>query len=174
MDPGAEAATGGTGAVVPIPLWTKTSTMTAVAYGSAGFPTLTYAGTINGGKDLFYCGRGTAGSVARQKIKIVGRNAIIDGGGLTLQTAVRIGTTVDDGDGGKMVVRFLDVNGKTLGTLTTTTATNTGGLMPRIVTEAPVPAKTRALRVLLQGTAAASPDCDVVFDNVSIRLHKNP
>lgn len=60
-----------------------------------------------------------------------------------------------------------------LGTLTTTAATTTGGLMPRILTNAPVPPKTRALRVLLQGTATGSgSDCDVVFDNVSIRLHK--
>ena len=55
VDPGAEAATGGTGAVVPIPLWATTSTMTAVAYGSAGFPTLTYSGTIRYPRRLRCC-----------------------------------------------------------------------------------------------------------------------
>ena len=44
--------------------------------------------------------------------------------------------------------------------------------MPRIVTDARLPAKTRALRVILKGTNASGSDCGVVFDNVSIRLHK--
>jgi len=170
VDPGAEAATGGTGAVVPIPLWSTTSTMTAVAYGAPGFPSTAYAGTIKGGKDLFYCGRGTAASSARQKIKISGRNELIDSGQLKLQTTIRMGTTADDGDAGQLVVRFLNANGKILGSLSSATVANTVGVMNRILTDAPVPAHTRALRVIVQGTAGAGPDCDVVFDNVSIHL----
>ena len=34
--------------------------MTAVAYGAAGFPSKADATSVNGGKDMFYCGRATA------------------------------------------------------------------------------------------------------------------
>jgi hypothetical protein len=69
-----------------------------------------------------------------------------------------------------MVVRFLDGGGRTIGTLGTATVTATGGQMPRIKASGPIPARTRALQVILRGTGTAGTSCDVYFDNVSVHL----
>ena len=169
VDPGAEAAQGGTGEVVPIPLWKTTSAMTAVRYGTPGFPSAADAGGV-GGANLFYCGANTAGSVARQRIAINGRSALIDGGGVSLDLTVRMGSTSTDGDAGRMIVRYLSGTGAVLGVLQTATVKATGGLMPRTLASGAVPAGTRALMVILKGTGTAGTSCDVFFDNVSVHL----
>jgi len=170
VNSGAEAAQGGTGEVVPIPLWKTTSMMTAVKYGTPGFPSKADAKAVNGEANVFYCGASTAGSAARQRIGIHGRAALIDGGGLSLDLAVRIGSTTTDGDAGRMIVRYLDGAGAVLGALQTATVEATGGLMPRIKASGAVPASTRALVVILKGTGTAGTSCDVFFDNVSVRV----
>jgi hypothetical protein len=169
-NPGAEAGQGGTGEIVPIPLWKTTSTMTAVKYGTPGFPSTAEATASNGGANLFYCGANTAGSVARQRIGIKGRNALVDRGGLSLKLAVRIGSTTTDGDAGRMIVRYRDGAGAVIGTLQTSAVEATGGLMVRTLTSGAVPAGTRALAVILKGTGTAGTSCDVFFDNVSVKL----
>ena len=170
VDSGAEAAQGGRGGVVPIPLWKTSSTMTAVKYGTPGFPSKADARAVNGETNLFYCGANTAGSTASQRVGIHGRNRLIDGGGLSLDVTVRIGTTASDGDAGQMIVRYLDGAGGVMGELQTSTVAATGGLMPRIKASGAVPAGTRALQVILKGTGTAGTSCDVLFDNVSVKL----
>ena len=167
---GAEHARGGTGEVVPIPLWKTSSTMTAVRYGAPGFPSKAEARAVNGETNFFYCGENTAGSTARQRVRIYGRDALIDRGGLSLYLWVRIGSDTTDGDAGRMIVRYLDGAGGVIGTLETETVGATGGSMPRIKTSGPVPAGTRALQVILKGTGTAGTSCDVFFDNVSVKL----
>jgi hypothetical protein len=170
VNSGAEAAQGGRGGVVPIPLWKTTSTMTAVRYGTPGFPRKADARAVNGETNFFYCGANTAASTARQRVSIRGRNRLIDGGGLSLNVTVRIGTTASDGDAGQMVVRYLDGAGGVIGELQTSTVAATAGQMPRIKASGAVPAGTRALQVILRGTGAAGTSCDVLFDNVSVKL----
>jgi hypothetical protein len=170
VNSGAEGGQGGRGQVVPIPLWKTTSMMTAVRYGSPGFPSKAFARAVNGEANFFYCGRTTAGSTARQRIGIYGRDRLIDRGGLALDLRVRIAVPTNDGDAGRMVVRFLDGGGRTIGTLGTATVTATGGQMPRIKASGPIPARTRALQVILRGTGTAGTSCDVYFDNVSVHL----
>jgi len=170
MDSGAEAARGGRGQVVPIPLWKTTSTMTAVRYGTPGFPSKAVARAAKGEVNFFYCGANTAGSTARQRVRIRGRNSLIDRGGLALATTVRIGSSSTDGDAGQMIVRFINGAGDTIGQLQTETVQATGGSMPRIKTSGPIPAGTRALQVILKGTGTAGTSCDVYFDNVSVKL----
>lgn len=170
VDSGAEAAQGGTGGVVPIPLWKTTSTMTAVRYGAPGFPSKAAARAVNGETNFFYCGANTAGSEARQRVGIRGRNRLIDGGGLSLNLTVRIGTIASDGDAGQMIVRYLDGAGGVIGELQTSTVAATGGQMPRTKASGPVPSGTRALQVILKGTGTAGTSCDVLFDNVSVKL----
>jgi hypothetical protein len=170
VNSGAEAGQGGTGGVVAIPLWKTSSTMTAVRYGAPGFPSKADARAVNGETNLFYCGANTAGSMARQRVGIHGRNRLIDGGGLSLDITVRIGSTANDGDAGQMIVRYLDSAGGVIGELQTSTVAATGGQMPRTKASGPVPAGTRALQVILQGTGTAGTSCDVIFDNVSVKL----
>jgi hypothetical protein len=170
MDSGAEAARAGRGKVVPIPLWRTTSTMTAVKYGAPGFPSKAVAQAAKGENNFFYCGRRTARSRAIQRIPIYGRNRLIDRGRLKLRAAVQIGSDTTDGDAGRMVVRFLNRNGRTIGKLRTAKVQATGGLLPRIVIYRPVPKGTRAIRIVLVGTGTAGTSCDVFFDNVSTRL----
>jgi hypothetical protein len=170
VNSGAEAGQGGTGGVVPIPLWKTSSTMTAVRYGAPGFPSKANAGAVNGETNLFYCGANTAGSMARQRVGIRGRNRLIDDGGLSLHLTVRIGTTASDGDAGQMIVRYLDGAGGVIGELQTSIVAATGGQLPRTKASGPVPAGTRALQVILKGTGTAGTSCDVLFDNVSVKL----
>ncbi len=169
-DSGAEAARAGRGRVVPIPLWKTTSTMTAVKYGTPGFPSKAVARASHGEANFFYCGANTARSEARQRIRIYGRNRRIDRGGLSLKLTVRIGSNTNDGDAGRMVIRYLDRAGHVIGKFQTQTVSATGGLMPRIKTFAALPPRTRALQVALKGSGTAGTSCDVFFDNVSVKL----
>ena len=170
VNSGAEGGQGGRGAVVPIPLWKTTSAMTAVKYGAPGFPSKAEATAINGEANFFYCGASTAGSEARQRVGIYRRDRLIDSGGVSLELAVRIGSATNDGDAGRMIVRFLDRAGAVIGELQTSTVQATGGSMPRTQTSGAVPAGTRALQVVLKGTGTAGTACDVFFDNVSVKL----
>jgi hypothetical protein len=170
VNSGAEAGQGGTGDVVPIPLWKTSSTMTAVKYGTPGFPSKAKANAVNGETKFFYCGANTAGSAARQRVGIHRRNGLIDGGGLSLDVTVRIGSPSSDGDAGRMIVRYLDGAGVVIGELGTPTVQATGGSMPRVKASGAVPAGTRALQVILEGTGTAGTSCDVYFDNVSVKL----
>jgi hypothetical protein len=174
VNSGAEAAPGGRGKVVPIPLWRTTSKMTAVKYGTAGFPSKAEAEASHGKKNFFYCGRGTAKSTATQRIGINRRNRIIDRGGLAMNLTVRIGSDTEDGDAGRMIVKYLNRNGRTIGKLYTATVGATAGKMLRIKTTGAVPKGTRALKVILKGTGTAGTSCDVFFDNVSVKLVKTP
>jgi len=170
VDSGAEAARGGTGEVVPIPLWKTTSTMTAVRYGAPGFPTRAQGRAGKGEVNFFYCGDDTAGSMARQRVRILGREQLTDSGGLALDLSVRIGAANEDGDAGRMIVRYIDGSGGLLGTLETATVQATGGSMSRTRAFGAVPPGTRTLQVLLKGAGSAGTDCDVYFDNVSVKL----
>jgi propanediol dehydratase large subunit len=170
VNSGAEGGRGGRGQVVPIPLWRTTSTMTAVRYGTPGFPSRAEAIASHGEKNFFYCGQDTAKSVARQRIAILRRDRLIDRGSLALRLTVRIGSNSTDGDAGRMIVRYLDRAGRTLGKLRTASVEATGGSMPRIKASGRVPAGTRALQVALMGTGTAGTSCDVFFDNVSVKL----
>jgi len=170
VNSGAEAGRGGTGAVVPIPLWKSTSTMTAVRYGAPGFPSRAVARASHGEANFFYCGASTARSQARQRVAIHGRDRLIDGGGLSLDLTVRIGSATNDGDAGRMIVRYLGGAGDVIGELGTAAIEATGGSMPRTKASGVVPAGTRALQVVLEGTGTAGTSCDVYFDNVSVKL----
>jgi len=172
VNSGAEGGRGGRGGVVPIPLWRTTSTMTAVKYGTPGFLSKAVARASKGRVNFFYCGANTARSEARQRIGIRGRSRLIDRGGLSLKLTVRIGSTTNDGDAGRLIVRYLNRAGRVIGKFGTQTVRATGGLMPRIKTSDSVPAGTRALQVVLKGTGAAGTSCDVFFDNVSVKLVK--
>jgi hypothetical protein len=170
MNSGAEAAKGGRGQVVDIPLWKTTSTMTAVRYGTPGFPSRAEARASKGEVNFFYCGANTAGSTARQRVRIRGHNSLIDRDGLSLNVTVRIGSNSTDGDAGRMIIRYLKAGGGKIGTLQTETVQATGGSMPRVKASGIIPAGTRALMVILKGTGTAGTSCDVFFDNVSVKL----
>jgi hypothetical protein len=170
VNSGAEAGQGGKGGVVPIPLWKTTATMTAVKYGTPGFPSRAVARASQGEVNLFYCGKNTAGSEARQRVRISGRNVLVDAGALSLELSVRIGSNTDDGDAGRMIVRYLDGAGRVVGELGTSTVGATGGALPRVKASGPVPVGTRVLQIVLQGTGTAGTSCDVFFDNVSVKL----
>jgi hypothetical protein len=170
VNSGAEAGQGGTGDVVPIPLWKTSSAMTAVRYGAPGFPSKAKAGAMNGETKFFYCGANTARSTARQRVGLYRRDRLIDRGGLSLDVAVRIGSPSNDGDEGRMIVRYLDAAGVVIGELGTPTVAATGGSMPRVKAAGAVPAGTRALQVVLEGTGTVGTSCDVYFDNVSVKL----
>ena len=168
-DSGAEQARAGNGRVVRIPGWTTTSTMTAVKYGSPGFPTRAEARASFGERNFFYCGRNTAGSVASQRIPIRGRNQLIDRGRTVLRLTVRIGSNSND-DSGRMIVWYFDRAGRVIGQSQTKAVSATGGTMRKIKRFAAVPPSTRSLRVTLKGSGSPGTDCDVFFDNVSVRL----
>jgi hypothetical protein len=147
--------------------------MTAVKYGTPGFPSKAVARTSYGEKSFFYCGRRTARSKATQRIAIYRRNGAIDRGRLNLKLTVRIGSDTTDGDAGRMIVFYLNRAGRVIGSLRTETVEATGGLMRKVKTSGAVPKRTRALRVVLKGTGTAGTSCDVFFDNVSVKLVKS-
>lgn len=83
---------------------------------------------------------------------------------------MRIGSATDDGHEGRMIVRYLDGAGDLIGELGTAAIEATEGSMPRTKTSGIVPAGTRALQVILEGTATAGTSRDVFCDNVSVKL----
>lgn len=174
VNSGAEGGRGGGGRVVPIPLWKTTSKMTAVKYGTPGFPSKAVSADSFGEKNFFYCGRKTAASKAIQRVRLDGRDWAIDRGRLSLKTTVRIGSDTTDGDAGRMMVHYLDREGRIIDTLRTAWVEATDGLMPRLKTTGAIPKGTRALRVVLKGTGTAGTSCDVFFDNVSVKLVRSP
>ena len=169
-DSGAEQARAGSGKVVRIPGWRTSSTMTAVKYGSPGFPSKAESRASFGERNFFYCGRSTAGSVASQRIPIHGRNGLIDKGRLNLRLTVRIGSNSNDGDSGRMIVWYFDRAGNVLGRAPTKAVSATGGKMRKLKRFAAVPPGTRSLRVNLRGKGTPGTDCDVFFDNVDVKL----
>ena len=170
VNSGAEAGRGGAGQVVPIPMWRTTGTMTAVRYGTPGFPTRAQARAVNGEANVFYCGGGSSAATARQRIALRGRSRLIDAGSLSLELTVRIGSTTKDGDSGTLIVRYLGADGSLAGALQTETVVPGRGVLPRYKATGGVPAGTRSLLVILEGTPAAGTGCDMLFDNVSVRL----
>ena len=169
-NPGGELGAGGSGEVLPVPTWKKTSTFTVVKYGTVGYPSTVVRDAANGQVNFMFCGLNTSASVARQRIAISGQDALIDSAGLTLSISVRIGATGTEGDRGQMIVTYLNAAGAGIGTLKTATVTNNDGQMVRTSADGLVPAGTRAVRVALQGKGFVGTTCDVYFDNVSVKL----
>lgn len=169
VNPGAEAGVAATGTEkVTVPGWKMLSTSTVVSYAKADI-----VSPGNGGSKVFYCGANTNGSAIKQRIPLRGRNALIDSGNGFVSFTALIGVTGNQGDLGRLVVRFLDGSGKVLKSYKTLNLLGTtNSQMTTMSAGGAVPVGTRALRVELRGQTGLGPDCDVHFDNVDVRLSK--
>jgi hypothetical protein len=169
-NPGAEAGAAGSGQVVAIPGWNTTDTFTAVTYGSVGHPSIAESGEIGGGSNLFACGNDSNGAIAAQRIKLSGRNALIDSGNASVGFGAYLGGTGIEGDNARVIVRFLSATGKQLDKAITHVSSGGNGNMVLWSAGTVVPAGTRVLRIVLQGKRFVGADCDAFFDNVYLNL----
>ncbi len=152
----AEAAPGGTGRIVKVPNWTRSTgkSFTAVKYGSPGFPSLMSPAPHNPGKNFFAGGGDVSvgNVVAVQTIPLSKYVAKIKGGHVTFTAAGWFGGKAAIFDQALIEVDFKDANGFLIGTSTTVggvTAANrhnVTGLLHRLKTAA-VPKGARSIYV---------------------------
>jgi hypothetical protein len=157
-------------ALVDIPNWRRVGNFTLAPYGSGGFPELSEAKRIGGGKYFFSGGPDNTASRAYQVIKISGRNAAIDAGRLKLNVAAWLGNWDGQRDSARVAVDFLDAGGDVLGTIRTVAVSVTGSTFSRKTATGTLPKGTRQVKVILLAARGDGIYCDGYFDNVDVRL----
>ena len=179
QNPGAESGTGSpTGTdVLPIPAWTTTGTMTAIAYQPVeSFPTTAIATQIGGGANFFAGGPGTAASTATQTIDLAADAALVDARLASATLAGYLGGWEDQEDAATVDATYLSATGAAVGTLTIGPVTRANRqslttLLLRTATAA-VPAGTRAVQITITATRQAGPYNDGYADNVAFTLRR--
>ncbi len=180
---GFEAGTAGTGNdVVPIPNWVKDCTTsecvpTVVAYGSpGGFPTHRESRRINGGDNFYACGPNTSYSLLTQKLRLLGRNSLIDQELIALTVKARIATYDSQADAGRIRVTgraTATSDGLPLWSWSTADVTATNGKFQLVTLTDVVPAGTRYVEIALFGYRVSSGTyCDAYFDKITAVITK--
>ena len=175
-NPGAEDGAGAPDSTQhpALPSWTTTSFLTAVKYGTSGFPTVAMSAPISGGVNLFAGGPNNAKSTATQTIDITGAATEIDGGKLQAQLSALIGGFESQEDNAVVEAFFLNASAGQLGTIkigpvTAADRANKTALLPRSATGT-VPAGTRSIRVVITATRTSGSYNDGYLDNISLEL----
>jgi hypothetical protein len=177
LNPGADAAPAGDGAVVPIPGWTQVGNFTAVSYGAAGgFPTAASPGPAARGAGFFAGGPG-ASSSASQLISLTafaGLDAVVDAGNAAFDFGGFLGGFSTQGDHMTLAATFLDAGAGTIGSsllgpVTDADRGNVTGLLRRS-TSGVLPAGTRAVQIMLLATRSNGSYNDGYADELSFTL----
>ena len=178
-NPSAEAAPGGSGAVVAVPSWTMTTgaTFTAVKYGvGGGFPDATSPGAHNRGLNFFAGGPSDASStiVAVQTIPLKKYATAIAGGGVTFALSAYLGGFASQNDQASIEVDFRDkhaltIDSATIGPVTAADRASVTGLLQRLANgSVPVGSKTIFVQMILVRTEGSYNDA--YADNLSLTL----
>jgi hypothetical protein len=160
---------------VPIPNWNiELAGFTVVRYGASGFPTKAESARIGGGKKFFACGNAVEGSVAKQRIPMVGRQTLIDNGHIRANLKARIASYDSQQDYGSVFLQALDAQGTELKSIVAGPVEASDDLFILKQTSMLLPAGTVSLRVSMIGVRDDSHGplsyCDAYFDNLSVVL----
>jgi hypothetical protein len=142
VNPGAEAAAGGTGKKVPVPGWTITmgTNFTAVKYGTKGFPTKSGPGPTTRGKNFFAGGPQTSPTevLATQTADLSAFASAVDAGTATYKASGYFGGTLKELDNASVSFQFFDASHTalssfpmTIGPVTNTQRKGKTGLLSR-------------------------------------------
>jgi hypothetical protein len=157
-----------------IPSWTTTPSLTAVKYGTSGFPTTAMSAQLSGGLNIFAGGPSNARSTATQTVDVAVAATEIDGGKLQALLSAQIGGFESQEDNATVEAFFLNTGGGQLGTVkigpvTAADRGNKTALLPRSATGA-VPAGTRSIRVVVTATRTSGSYNDGYLDNIDLEL----
>ena len=175
----AEAGPGGTGGVVGVPGWKRTTgtTFTAVRYGTPGFPSTTSPAPHNRGKNFFAGGKDPASSneVATETISLASWVSQIKTGKVVATAAGWFGGKGAEKDMAGMEIDFKDGTGAVVGTslqvgfVTASQRHNVTGLLHSLANHA-VPKQARSAYVQLIFDKVTGPYNDGYADNVTLTL----
>jgi hypothetical protein len=150
-----------------------TGTFTAAAYGDPFLPSARTGVSLGGGA-AFFSAADAADAELAQRIDVTRAAASIDAGRGRAALSALVGGYGADADTASVRAVFKDPENNVLATLelpkvTTADRANATNLLPRTETRA-IPARTRAIDVLLHGERAAGTYTDAYVDNVALEL----
>jgi hypothetical protein len=173
VNPGAEAGPGATdsSAQVPLPGWTVTGPLTAVAYGTSGFLTTDDASRLGGGVNFFAGGPDGSVNTASQVINVAGAAPEI-AKGVTGTLSALIGGYATQDDSATVSAQPLDAAGTAIAPPTVLPAVfeadrqGITNLLPRTA-QVSIPLDTRLIVVTITATRSAGQYNDGYVDDVS-------
>ncbi len=176
----AEAAPGGTGGVVNVPGWTRSTgtTFTAVKYGTSGFPSTTSPAPHNRGNNFFAGGMDAHSSneVATQTISLSSWVSRIKAGNVVATAAGWFGGKGAEKDVAGMEIDFKNgnalVDSFSVGFVTAAQRHNVTGLLHALKTHT-VPKNATSAYVQLIFDKVTGPYNDGYADNVTLTLSQN-
>jgi hypothetical protein len=148
-------------------------TFEAMGYGTPSFPTTSAALALGAGAAFFAGGTGAAPTLT-QRIDVAGAARAIDGGGAGAVLSGLLGGYGADEDGIGLSATFLDPEGRAIGSLSVQAVTprdraNVTNLLFRSAAGA-IPARTRAIDVVIAGKHEGGDYTDAYADNVGLVL----
>ena len=180
VNPGAEAAAGATdsSAQLPLPGWTVTGFVTAVAYGTPAFPTTEDATRLGGGANFFAGGPDGDVSTASQLINVTEAEPEIAKGVAGTLSAL-IGGFANQDDSATVSAQPLDAAGTpiapptVLGPVSSADREGVTDLLPRTA-QVSIPLDTRLIAITVTTTRTAGQYDDGYVDNVSFSFGGTP
>jgi hypothetical protein len=180
VNPGAEAGPAATdsSAQVPLPGWTVTGSLTAVAYGTSGFLTTDDAARFGGGAKFFAGGPDGDVNTASQLINVSGAAPEITKG-VTGTLSALIGGYATQDDSATVSAQPLNAAGTPIAPPTVLPAVSqadrqgTTNLLPRTA-RVSIPLDTRLIAVTISATRTAGQYNDGYVDNVSFSFGGEP
>jgi hypothetical protein len=180
VNPGAEAAPGArdSSAQVPLPGWTVSGFLTAVAYGTSSFPTTEDGTRLGGGANFFAGGPDGDVNTATQVIDVSAGAAEISRG-VTGTLSALLGGYASQDDGATVSAQPLDAAGNAIAPPTVLPAAlsaerkGLSDLLPRTA-RVSIPLDTRAIRITITATRTAGQYNDGYADNISFSFGEPP
>ena len=159
-----------------IPGWTRKGEFTLVEYGAAGgFPDATVQSAVKGGKNFFAGGPANPGSAVSQDVSVASKAALIDSGKATATLSGYIGGYASQNDSLIATATFVSATGAKLGRalrigpVSAAARKSVTGMLQKTAT-APVPRKTRTIRVTLGASRNDGSYNDGYADNLVLTL----
>ena len=175
VNSGAEASEGSTSNAVTVPLasWSTTGGMTALRYGTSGYPKTTSPGPADRGR-VFFSGGTTTTATATQTVSTSDLAPVVDGAGATYELSGWLGGYGTQADGVRVVATFRDAAGTALGSagigpVTAADRAGVTGMLRRSATGS-VPVGTRTVRVVATATRVGGTNNDGYADSISLTV----
>jgi hypothetical protein len=180
VNPGAEAGPGATdsSAQLPLPGWTVSAFMTAVAYGAPSFPTTEDGTRLGGGANFFAGGPDGDVNTATQVIDVSAAAPEIQKG-VTATLSALLGGYASQDDAATVSAEPLDAAGAAIAPPTVLPAAlsaerqSISDLLPRSA-QVSIPLDTRAIRITITATRTAGQYNDGYADNISFSFGGSP
>ena len=178
-NPGAEDGPGSSDSTTinPPPGWVTTGTLTAIQYGTGGYPGTDVSNAIGGGAN-FFSGGTSAVSTGEQLIDLSAAAPEIDAGDAQLNLSAQIGGYLNQEDAMQVTATLEAPSGATtaevqVGPVAPEERENETTLLPRAASVG-IPPGTRRLRVTLTATRFEGSANDGYADNVSAEIVPRP